>query len=286
MNKFILGTVQFGLNYGINNATGKPSQNEVFRILDMASEKKIDSLDTADAYGNANDLLGQYHQQKKQRFKILSKFKAVSQGKLFELAKNSIEKLLIQNFEVYSYHSFADYINYSYLKNELLLLKNEGLTKKIGISIYTNSQFQQVIMDDDIDVIQLPFNLLDNFSIRGELLIKAKEKGKIIHTRSAFLQGLFFKSPLDNNIIVQNLKHQLLKIQEIAKEKEISIECLALGYCLQQQNIDKVIIGVDSIEQLEANFEALKYKMDQQTINTINRIYTENTNLLNPALWN
>ena len=51
MNKIALGTVQFGLDYGVNNKRGKIPADEVFRILDKAAEAGIDTLDTAHAYG-------------------------------------------------------------------------------------------------------------------------------------------------------------------------------------------------------------------------------------------
>ena len=83
-----------------------------------------------------------------------------------------------------------------------------------------------------------------------------KEKGKIVHTRSAFLQGLFFKKITDNLLIVQALKPHLKTLNKIAKKQGCSMEALALSYCVKQKNIDNVIIGVDSISQLNANITA------------------------------
>ena len=121
-----------------------------------------------------------------------------------------------------------------------------------------------------------------------QLLKREKElkaKGKIIHTRSAFLQGLFFKDVSDSNGIVQKLKKELSAIKEIAKEADIPMSDLSLSYCLQQKNIDNVLIGVDSVNQLMENYKALKCVISQEQMDKINAITVQNLDLLNPSLW-
>jgi len=131
----------------------------------------------------------------------------------------------------------------------------------------------------------LPFNLLDNSSVKGDLLKRLKSKGKIVHTRSAFLQGIFFKNCNDNNIIVQELKVELNNLNNIAIKNNCSMEELALSYCMNQQFIDNVIIGVDSIEHLRSNIRASEFKIGYEVIDEINSIKIKDTDLLNPSLW-
>ena len=157
--------------------------------------------------------------------------------------------------------------------------------KNIGVSVYTNNEIEKVISNDDIDVIQLPFNLLDNTNLRGDILMKAKSKGKIIHTRSVLLQGLFFKDPNSTNEIVQKLKKELAVISEISRNESTSISALALSYCLLQKTIHNVLIGVDSLTQLKDNIKSINYKITPQTIERINTIKIKNLDLLNPSLW-
>lgn len=283
-NKLILGTVQFGLNYGINNSYGKPSEKEVFEILDVAFEQNIELIETADAYGNAIELIGLYHQQRKHRFKIQSKFKWVNQGQLFEQAKNSLNKLHIPFFEVYSYHSFADYINHPYLKDELQSLKNKGLTRKTGISVYANSELQQVITDKDIDVIQMPYNLLDNQNIRGNYIDLAKKNNKEINTRSVFLQGLLFMDEVSIPEKLHPLKPYILKIRSYCENESIDIQSLALSYALYNDKIDRVLIGVDTVDQLQKNIESIAFL--ETAFEHINQnITVKETELLNPVNW-
>ena len=74
-NKLILGTVQFGLKYGINNTIGKPKKDEVLSLLKVAYNSGIRVLDTAEAYGNAHQLIGNYHKKQADfKFEIITKF--------------------------------------------------------------------------------------------------------------------------------------------------------------------------------------------------------------------
>lgn len=283
-NKLIIGTVQFGLKYGINNVSGIPSEKEVFEILDLAVEKKIDSLDTADAYGNAIELIGLFHKQRIYRFKVLSKFKGIKKGELLRQTENSLSKLGIPQFEVYSYHSFADYQNSPHLKEELLLLKSIGLIRKAGISIYTNSELRKVIMDKDIDVIQLPYNLLDNQNIRGKFIGQAKLNGKEIHVRTVFLQGLFFMNMelIPDKLI--KLKQYLSQIRSYCEKESINLHSLALSYAIYNENIDHVLIGVDKREHLLQNIESINYL--KSAFDYINQnISVKEIELLNPGNW-
>jgi aryl-alcohol dehydrogenase-like predicted oxidoreductase len=283
-NKLILGTAQFGLNYGINNSSGQPSVRKVFELLDLAYEKQIVSLDTADAYGNAIEQIGLYHKQRQHKFKILSKFKGVGKNGLQGRIKISLEMLKIPSLEVYSYHSFTDYINYPFLKDELLSLKSNGLIRKIGISVYKNQELQHVMLDNEIEVIQLPFNILDNNNIRGSYLAGAKSNNKEIHIRSVFLQGLLF---MDNSLIpskLNPLKPYLEKIKTLCEKESITMQSLALSYAIHNEHIDQVLIGVDTKYQLLSNLEsidnlqnAFKY-IDQN-------IKVKETELLNPVNW-
>jgi len=286
-SKLILGTVQFGLDYGINNTIGKPKKDEVLSLLKIAYNSGIRVLDTAEAYGNAHQLIGNYHKKQGDfKFEIITKFPHHIKHNLIK--SKVIEYLDLMNvnaLDVMMFHSYDSFqSNYNSL-NTLNELKSDGLIKNIGVSVYTNAQLESLLNKDLITVVQLPFNLLDNFNVRGDLINNLKEKGKIIHTRSAFLQGLFFKKSSDDMLIVKSLKSQLEILKEITKKQACSMEELALGYCISQKNIDKVIIGVDSISQLNDNIKASSYEVNEEAINCINSIDVENLDLLNPSLW-
>jgi aryl-alcohol dehydrogenase-like predicted oxidoreductase len=156
----------------------------------------------------------------------------------------------------------------------------------LGVSVYTNEEMNIVLGDDRIEVIQLPFNLFDNLIQRGELLAKAKAKGKIIHTRSAFLQGLFFKDVDSSETVVKKMRNELEQINQIAIDAVMPIANLALKYVLQQNLIDKVLIGVDNTTQLLQNISiANRGELNYETMEKIDSLKVSDANLLNPSLW-
>ena len=175
-SKFILGTVQFGLNYGINNKVGKTSELEVNNILLLALKSGIRILDTAYSYGNAMELIGNFHKSSDHLFAVNTKFKIEKENvsNISEQLLESINCLAISSVDTYFYHSFEDYINNPGILAELNQLRKKKYFKKIGVSIYTNDEMLDCINNDAIDVIQLPFNLFDNNNLRGELIREAK----------------------------------------------------------------------------------------------------------------
>lgn len=288
MNKLILGTVQMGLDYGINNSSGKITLDDSCMILSKAFELGIDTLDTAEAYGNAHQVIGNFHLLNPEiKFKVITKVPHdVVAGEIEQKIRTYINDLNVDCLEVLMFHSFDSYKNNRAIIAVLNDLKNQGIIKHIGVSVYTNNQIEALLTDDNVTVVQMPFNLLDNESIRGDLMNKMKAKGKVIHTRSAFLQGLFFKEQLENNTVSQQLSSVLVAIKNIAIEENTSVSNLALSYCLNQKDIDQVLIGVDSVNQLIDNLKAVNYKMNHNAFLKINALKVDNLDLLNPSLWN
>ena len=285
-NKLILGTVQMGLNYGVNNSNGQVSLNDSFKILNYAFENGITTLDSAEAYGNAHEVIGKFHQENPNRkFKIITKLPKDINEQISKKVDKYLIDLNIHQIEVLMFHSYDSYNNNIDNFDLIKKLKINNKIKSIGVSVYTNDEIEKVLINDDVDVIQVPFNLLDNANLREAILIKAKSKGKIIHSRSALLQGLFFKNKNDSNEIVQNLKSELMLLSCISKRDNASIPELALNYCLKQKTIDNVLMGVDSLNQLIDNLNAVNYNLKQKTLNSINTIIVKNIDFINPSLW-
>jgi aryl-alcohol dehydrogenase-like predicted oxidoreductase len=287
MKKLILGTVQMGLDYGINNKLGKISLDESHQILLKAHISGITTLDTAEAYGNAHKVIGIFHKNNPDyKFNIVTKVPHTIESNSVEIkVKEYLADLEVNCLDVLMFHSFESFINNPKAIDVLVDLKLKGYINHIGVSVYTNSQMEYLLNEDEISVVQLPFNLLDNITIRGDLIKQLKAKGKIIHTRSVFLQGLFFKNLNDQNKIIQKLHSELEILRQITLQSNCSMEELALSYCIQQQNIDNVIIGVDSMNHLEANLKASSCTIGEESIKLINTIKVEDLDLLNPSLW-
>ena len=281
----LLGTVQFGLDYGINNHFGKPSETRVFEILDTAWKNGIDTLDTADAYGNAMKLISNYHKVSGNIFKINTKFKNVDVTRINDKIKSDLRSLQCSKFNALFFHSYNEYKESNHYLINLLKAKEEGLIKSIGVSIYTNEELLDVINDSKIDIIQLPYNLLDNDFQRGSLLKIAKEKGKKVQVRSVFLQGLFFKESNEFPENLEILKPWVAKIETIAELLNISKESLCFLYPNSQAYIDEIIIGVDTKDQLLRNLESLKLIIPEAVKTEIDQIPVSPSSILYPPNW-
>lgn len=285
-NKLILGTVQMGLAYGINNTVGKVSLNNSHAILEYAFDHGIKILDSAETYGNAHQVIGAFHKNHpKKTFEIITKLPHQFDANIKDKVNTYLTDLQVSQLHALLFHSYSSYKENMNNFKVLTDLKTTGKIKFIGVSVYTNEEIEAVLLNDDVDIIQLPFNLFDNSNLRGDILNKAKSKGKIIHTRSALLQGLFFKDINSENKTVQNLKHEMSQLSNISKTNGATITQLALNYCLQQHTIDNVLIGVDSKQQLKDNLNSMKYTLEKHITNDINNIKVSNINLLNPSLW-
>jgi len=284
-NKLILGTVQFGLNYGINNSFGKPNYQEVNKILITASKKGINLLDTAEIYGNAQELIGEFHKNNPLiRFKVITKlYDKKFSGNFEKQVNNNLKKLNVKSLYAYMFHNKSDLFKYKGSLNSLYNLKQQGLIDNIGVSLYTNDEIKEVLDSNiKIDLVQLPFNLLDNNNKRLSVLKKLKEQKIEIHTRSVFLQGLFFMNKTPDNLKVFDNYIKHLKI--LANKYKIDINEMALNYSISNKFIDKVLIGVDTNKQLLENISLIN-KLPDGIVNDIDKIDFKEIKYLNPANW-
>jgi aryl-alcohol dehydrogenase-like predicted oxidoreductase len=283
-SKIILGTVQLGINYGINNLNGQPSEEEAFKILKIAQKFGIDELDTADGYGSAATVLKNYLNEHPSSFKVMSKFSCKIQNDFLGLFQESLRYLGLSKLEGYYFHNFRDFENFADF-DKVHKLKEEGILSSLAVSIYSIDELGIAAVHPEVDVIQLPFNLLDRDSRKIELLEKAKSYNKKIYTRSVFLQGLFFLnvSRLPSNL--RPLKSSLIKINQLALKNKMSMHELCLNYVLHKKFIDKVIIGVDSAHQLNENLNSIHSDFSGELENEIENIVVKNIDLLNPGNW-
>lgn len=284
-NKLILGTVQFGLDYGINNSAGLPTLDKVYSILNQAYGHVL-TLDTASVYGVSEERIGKYHSEyPKSIFDVNTKF---SKGKidnpLGEVVA-AMNRLNVSIIDTMMFHSLEDFNNNSE-QMELLITEGKGrYFRKFGVSVYTVEELEKLKNISEVEVIQVSFNLLDNHVKKGAILSELKALGKEIHVRSCFLQGLFFKSPISLDDNLKDAIGYLVKINDIAEKYNYSIGELALSYCISKVYIDKVLIGVDSIDQLLQNLSWASLGLSEEIEMAIDSIDVKEEVLLNPSKW-
>jgi aryl-alcohol dehydrogenase-like predicted oxidoreductase len=285
-NKLILGTVQFGISYGINNFIGLPSENTVHAILNKAYTSGITLLDTAAAYGLAENRIGSYHAlNPNQHFVINTKFSKDTSITWLDSLVNSIQSMKIERIDTIMFHSFEAYQNNKSDLKKIYAIGFPVYFKRIGVSLYTNEELGALLEDDLVTVVQLPFNLLDNQLKRGSIIERLRERKKEIHTRSCFLQGLFFMDEAKIPEKIASVKPFLRELKRIADENKIDMGQLALQYALSKDYIDRVLIGVETIQQLEKNISWAEEKIDSEILNQVDLIDVIALETLNPSQW-
>lgn len=165
-------------------------------------------------------------------------------------------------------------------------MKELGVIKKIGLSIYSNYEFEHAINNEFVDVIQLPYNLLDNRNQRGLLLNKAKIFGKEIQARSIFLQGLFFKNLPIKEEKISALNPYLFKLKYFTEKYDISMLRMAINYVLNQKDVDYLVLGIDGLDQLDQIFNNLDYKLSCELMDAIDSLSVIEVEKLYPKNWN
>jgi len=283
-HKLVLGTVQFGLPYGINNQKGQTPKAEVFKILSAAQRNNVSTLDTAPAYGEALKVLAEY-MSIGNSFQLISKFHGNNRKAIFESVEMQLKTLQQPSIDYLLFHSFKDWVENPSSIKDLFELKEKGLIKFLGISLYTNEELEKAIDSGCFDVVQVPFNLLDNFSKKGFLFEKAKQRGIKIHVRSVFLQGLFFREQSSLPAFFSPITKSLSEIHSICKRENIKIADLAIQYAVRNEYIDKVLIGVDSEKQFLENIESLNSNIDSKIFKKVDALRVSDLRVLNPVFW-
>lgn len=283
MLKLALGTAQFGLPYGINNQSGIPKDDELATIFSFAKQSGINVLDTAQGYGNSEERIANLSNDE---FSVISKFKQLAAPFPFQKElKESLKKLKKNSLYGYMAHDGDLLIKNSHWWEGLQLAKKQGLVKKIGYSLYSIKQLESLLTKQIIpDIIQFQYNILDR---RFEpFFVELNSIGVEIHTRSAYLQGLFQMESSQVPIYLEPLQAYLKIIREIAKRNQLSIGQICLRFVVNNPFINKAVIGVDNLTQLKENVSICQIdNLSEEIMNELLSIEVKEKNLLNPANW-
>ena len=192
-SKLVLGTAQIGMDYGIANTRGRIPLKEVHQIFDFAFLHGISILDTATNYGDSERIIGGYIRGSANKFNIISKLPAVSDGShAIKSLEQSLKILNVKKLFGYLFHDFNSFINNPSIFHQLF---DHGGAEKIGFSVYSPEQVTKLWeLKIKFKIIQLPYNVFDRRF--DKVMSRLREEGCEIHARSAFLQGLVFKDVL------------------------------------------------------------------------------------------
>lgn len=283
IDRIALGTVQFGLKYGISNVDGQVPLDEIERILALCRLNGISTLDTAFAYGNSEDRLGQAGVE---GFRVVSKLPADVQG--LDDARQKVEASMqrLQDDRLYGLllHDYGTFDSGRLTWTDMLRLQEEYDIQKIGFSFYHPTQWEEVRAKGIVaQLVQVPYNLFDR---RFEpQFARAGGEGTEIHVRSVFLQGLFFRDLATLPDHFSAVAGRLRRLKELAGPDNKRIAATCLRFVLENGHVDRAVIGTDNSLQLQSNLIQLTEEAVALSEQEKRELQTDDLNILNPALW-
>ena len=284
--KLALGTVQFGLNYGIANGGGQVSQAEAGRILALAAASGVDMLDTAIAYGDSEQALGQLGVAD---WQVVTKLPSLPDdckdvaawvemqisGSLARLGVARLHAVLLHRPEQLLGPQGAQ------LLDALDRLKAQGMTRKIGVSVYAPDELERLFNAMDVDLVQAPLNILDRRLTDSGWAQRLKGLGVELHTRSVFLQGLLLMPTSRRPAKFTRWAALWSEWERWLAETGLTPLQACLNYALAIPEVDKLVIGVDSADHLHEILAAI----DRPLPRLPEWPSALDPDLLNPARW-
>lgn len=285
IDKIAIGAAQFGMDYGIANNSGQVSSNKIKEILKFSEKTGIKTIDTAFAYGNSEESLGLAGVEE---FQIITK---APPGVLCKKGDDVIKQYLNQSLsnlkcrQIHGYlmHDATDLLGKDGDRNYKNLLKEKvnGRVKKIGVSVYQPEEIRLLLQRYELDIIQAPFNIMDNRLIESGVMDELHALQTELHVRSVFLQGLLLMNKRDRPKTFDRWDGLWNVWDEWLKATGMTAVGACLNYALSFKEITKVIVGVDSLQQLSEIHQSIS--LDDFFIP--NELLINDKMLLNPANW-
>lgn len=288
-----IGTAQFGLDYGITNAGGRVSQAMASAILADARAAGIDTVDTAHLYGESEATLGRAIGVDPS-FRIVTKTPKFGGGpdgdavrKLRSAFEGSLRLLGCDRVYGLLLHDPADLLGPlgRILWEAMAALKEEGRVERIGVSVYEGEEIDRSLDRFPLDLVQLPYNPLDDRLVSGGQLDRLAGAGVEIHARSLFLQGLLLQAPESIPSRLPSIRAGVAEmIRQFEREGLSQIEgVLALAF--QRPEIHRFICGVTSPAELHAIVSAAEKAQEADRRISFSTPSAIDPRQLNPARW-
>jgi aryl-alcohol dehydrogenase-like predicted oxidoreductase len=294
--RLALGTVQWGMPYGISNRSGLPSADTVSELLSDARAAGVNLLDTAWAYGKAESVLGE-KKAAQSGFLLVTKTRPLrgtnlgpqdAAAMVVEAFRESLEKLGAQAVYGLLVHHADDLLGAcgDAVWAALQELQSEGLVRKIGCSLYSPQQFFDLRARYAMELVQLPYSIYDQRYVTSGMADVTQEQNVEVHVRSAFLQGILLSRP-------EQLLPGFASVRDHHQALWCAYESLGLsavratiGFCMACPGIDRVVVGCEDRRQLTEILAAASGPLPVGAVNSLAQLAVHDEAILNPGRWN
>jgi spore coat polysaccharide biosynthesis protein SpsF (cytidylyltransferase family)/aryl-alcohol dehydrogenase-like predicted oxidoreductase len=302
LSHITLGTAQLGLNYGVANQTGKPSDAEVGAILSAAIRSGVACLDTARAYGDSESRIGRFlSRDAGQVVKIISKLKPLDsipddastreiRSAVDASIYGSCRDLRRERLDVLLFHRSDDMFRWRRAAvDRMEELVDDGVIGAIGTSVYSPDEAVKSLAETRITHLQIPFNLLDlRWLDRPFLDALDSRVGLQVHVRSVFLQGLLINTAAAWPTWATQSRVLVQRIDELVRELgRKSAADLCMAYVRSFAWVSSLVLGVETARQWEelCSYAAEPALTAQQALIVQASLSNVPVRLLNPSLW-
>lgn len=289
-----LGTVQFGLDYGVTNISGRTTPDQVDAICCAAATAGIDTLDTAHLYGASEAVIGQ--SAATAPFRIITKTPKFADAALEQAAADqlrtsfmaSLDRLNRDSVDALLIHDADDLLGRhgDALWQAMERVRNEGSVRKIGVSIYDGKQIDVALDRYPIEIVQLPRNPIDRRLDEGGQIDRLVGAGVEIHARSLFLQGLLLQPPHAIPTRFGPLRDAVAELRDWSSANGLGVLQGVLALALADCRIARNIVGVTSLGELQDIVSAVESGQGSRpTIDFAGSVVLE-PRYLDPSRWN
>jgi len=291
-SKLVLGTVQLGMPYGVRNAP-RPTRNEAFAILDEAYKSGINTFDTAFSYGEAEDVLGAWIEQRglAQSVYVVTKMRAgaldasePAEEVIKRELEASLKRLRLSSVDGYLLHA-PESMYEEDVRGGLSRVKREGLTRQVGVSIYDEKE-ALFAAENNMDHIQVPYNVLDQRLDKTNFFEVAAKNNATIFARSPLLQGLLVMKPEEIPPHLSAARQYIERFQGFAREAGLSSLAAAFQYVYCRPQVHHVVFGVQTVEQLREIIASVGESQEAQWMTEARDAFADTPReVVNPRLW-
>ena len=291
-----LGTVQFGMDYGVFQQP-KKSPDYCIKCLDYATQNGINAIDTAAAYGTAEEITGMFLNLKTvPRDKLFLSTKLMPNvldeqdpSEYFRIIRERLERSLrtlhTDYVDVYYLHSSRYAFNDDILA-ALERIHETGLARKVGVSVYYPEEAAACFASGKIDHIQAPYSIFDHRMKENGVFEKAENCGCGIDVRSAFIKGLIRLSEAEVPEHLAKAKPILRRLDDLCRETGFSRIDIALGYIKREKLIEHIVFGIRDLGQLKEDIASYGKELPTEIFDTIDKEFSGiDADIIIPSLW-
>jgi aryl-alcohol dehydrogenase-like predicted oxidoreductase len=287
INRLALGTVHFGMQYGVSNIGGQVDLKNAGMILKYARDTGINTLDTAIVYGESEQNLGALGVED---WNVISKLPKLScsQENVTDIVNDfvigSLERLRIPKLHGLLLHNSNDLLgpHSKSLYQAIADLKRRGLIEKFGISVYDPQDLDRILSIYPLDIVQAPFNVLDRRLATSGWLARLHDMNIEIHIRSVFLQGLLLMEHTKRPVFFKRWDSLWKTWHDWLYDEGLSPLQACLGFVNSYSEVNKIIVGVNSVKQLKQ----INVALGLDNVLPPETLISRDVGLINPSNWN